>query len=121
MRDVFSRYKIVAFISRGSYATVIPRTIIARYFAPVELKIGVIRTDNGGEVQGALSLLLANVSIRHDGTPPYMTQYSGVAERNLCLLRDTTLCPAMRSDGGYEQNWKSQPTSWFRVEPSAFF
>ena len=51
--DDFSRYKIVAFISKKSDATTVLRAIIARYFAPPGLNIGVIQIDNGGEFQGA--------------------------------------------------------------------
>ena len=51
--DDFSRYKIVAFMAKKSDATAVLRAIIARYFAPAGLNIGVIRTENGGEFQGA--------------------------------------------------------------------
>ena len=51
--DDFWRYKIVAFISKKSDATTVLRAIIARYFAPPGLNIGVIQIDNGGGFQGA--------------------------------------------------------------------
>ena len=47
--DDFSRNKIVAFMAKKSDATAVLGAIIARYFAPVGLSIGVMRTDNGGE------------------------------------------------------------------------
>ena len=46
-----SRYKIVAFTAKTSDATAVLRAIIAKYYAPTAtLNIGVIRTDNGGEL-----------------------------------------------------------------------
>ena len=89
--DDFSRYKIVAFMAKKSDATAVLRAIIARYFAPAGLNIGVIRTDNGGEFQGAFPSLLAELGIKHERTPPYTPQYNGVAERILGLLRDKTV------------------------------
>ena len=89
--DDFSRYKIVAFMAKTSDATAVLRAIIARYFAPTGLNIGVIRTDNGGEFQGASPSLLAELGIKHERTPPYTPQYNGVAERILGLLRDKTV------------------------------
>ena len=51
--DDFSRYKVVVFMTKKSVATAVLRSIIARYFVPAGLNIGVIRTDNGGEFPGA--------------------------------------------------------------------
>ena len=104
--DDFSRYKIVAFMAKTSDATAVRRAIIARYFAPAGLNIGVIRTDNGGEFQGALQSLLAELGIKHERTPPYTPQYNGVAEQNLGLLRDKTaalLCGV--TEGASERLW----------------
>ena len=68
--DEFSRYKIVAFMARKSDATVMLRAIIAKYFVPTRLKIGVIRTDNGGgEFEETFQSLLAEYSIKHERTP----------------------------------------------------
>ena len=89
--DDFSRYNIVAFIAKKSDATAVLRAIIARYFAPAGLNIGVIRTDNGGAFQGAFQSLLAELGIKHERTPPYTPQYNGVAERTVGLLRDKTV------------------------------
>ena len=47
--DYASRYKLVAFMAKKSDAKAVPRAIIARYFAPAGLNVGVIRTDNGEE------------------------------------------------------------------------
>ena len=68
--DDFLRCKIVAFIAKTSDAKAVLRAIIARYFAPAGLNIGVIRTDNGGEFQRALQSLLAELGIKHECTPP---------------------------------------------------
>ena len=105
--DDFSRYKIVAFIVKKSDATAVLRAIIARYFAPPELNIGVIiQTDNGGEFQGVFQSLLAELGIKHERTPPYTPQYNGVAGRTLGLLRDKTvalLCGV--TEGASERLW----------------
>ena len=86
-----SRYKIVAFMAKKSDATAVLRAIIARYFAPAGLQIGVIWTDNGGKFQGAFQSLLAELGIKREPIPPYTHQYNGVAERTLGLLRDKTV------------------------------
>ena len=69
--DDFSRYKIVVFMAKKSDTTAVLRAIIASYFAPAGLNISVIRTDNGGEFQGAFQLLLAKLNTKHKCTPPY--------------------------------------------------
>ena len=89
--DVFSRYKFVVFMVKKSDATAVLRAITNRYFAPAGLNIGVIRTDNGGEFQGAFQSLLAELGIKHERTPLYTPQYNRVAERTLGLLRDKTV------------------------------
>ena len=72
--DDFSRYKVVAFMTKTSDATAVLRAITAKYFTPAGLNIGVIRTDNGGEFQGAFQSLLPELGIRHERTLPYMPQ-----------------------------------------------
>ena len=52
---IFTTLKIVAFMAKKNDATAVLRAIIAWYFAPAGLTIGVIRTDNGGEFQAGLS------------------------------------------------------------------
>ena len=75
----FSRYKIVMLMAKKSDATAVLRAIIARYFAPAGLSIGVIRTDNGGKFQGAFQSLIVELGIKHERSPPYTPQYNGVA------------------------------------------
>ena len=89
--DDFSPYKVVAFMTKKSNATAVFKAIIARYFAPAGINIGVIRTDNGGEFQGAFQSLLAELGIKPERTPPNTPQYNGVAERTLGLLLDKTV------------------------------
>ena len=104
--DDFLRCKIVAFIAKTSDATAVLRAIIARYFAPAGLNIGVIRTDNGGEFQGAFQSLLAELGIKHECTPPYTPQYNRVAEPTLCLLRDKTVALLRGvTEGASERLW----------------
>ena len=89
-----------------SDATAVLRAIIAKYFAPAGLSLGVIRTDNGGEFQGAFQSLLAELGIKHERTPPYTPQYNGVAERTLGLLRDKTVALLRGvTEGASERLW----------------
>ena len=106
--DDFSRYNIVAFMAKTSDATAVLRAIIARYFAPAGLNIGVIRTDKGGEFQGAFQSFFVELSIKHERTPPYTPQYNGVAERTLGFLRDKTVAVALLrgvTEGASERLW----------------
>ena len=89
--DDFSRYNIVAFMAKMSDATAVLRAIIARYFTSAGLNIVVIRTDKGGEFQGAFQSLFVELSIKPERTPPYTPQYNGVAQRTLGFLRDKTV------------------------------
>ncbi|CAN0431803.1 unnamed protein product [Ascophyllum nodosum] len=104
--DDFSRYKIVAFMAKTSDATAVLRAIIARYFAPAELNIGVIRTNTGGEFQGAFQSLLAELDIKRARTPPCTPQYNGVVERTLGFLRDKTVALLRGvTEGASERLW----------------
>ena len=89
--DNLSQYKAVAFMAKESDATAVLRAIIDRYFASTGLNIGVILTDNGGEFQRAFQSLFSGLGIKHERTPPYTPQYSGVAKWTLGLLRDVTV------------------------------
>ena len=104
--DDFSRYKIVALMAKNSDAAAVLRAIIARYFAPAGLNIGVIRTDNGGEFQGAFQSLVVELGIKHERTPPYTPQYNGVAERTLGLPSDKTVALLRGvTEGANERLW----------------
>ena len=104
--DDFSRYKIVVLMAKTSDTTAVLRAIIATYFAPAELNIGVIRTDNGGEFQVAFQSLVTELGIKHECTPPYTPQYNGVAERTLGLHREKTVALLRRvTEGASERLW----------------
>ena len=75
--DDLSRYKIVAFMAKTSDATAVLRAIIARYFTPAGLNIGVIRTDNGGEFQGAFESLLAELGNNASAPRPIRPSTTG--------------------------------------------
>ena len=104
--DDFSRYKIVAFMVKKSDATAILRAIIARYFAPARVNVGVIWNDNGGDFQGAFQSLLAELGIKEERPLPYTSQPNGVAERVLGLLRDKTVALLRDvTEGASERLW----------------
>ena len=67
------------------------RNIIAEYITPAGLKIGSIRTDEGGEFEGEFKKILDSHGITHEFTPPDTPQYNGVAERVLGQLREKSI------------------------------
>ena len=89
--DDFSRFKIVRFLKKKSDAAAALRNIIAEYNTPSGLKIGAIRTDEGGEFEGEFQRVLDSFGINHEFTPPDTPQYNGVAERALGLLREKSI------------------------------
>ena len=89
--DDYSRFKIVRFLKHKNQVAGALEDIIASHISPAGLKIGIIRTDGGGEFEGEFQDLLNNLGIKHEKTPPYSPQYNGVAERALGILRDKTV------------------------------
>ena len=55
------------------------------------MKIGSIRTDEGGKFEGEFQLVLDSHGITHEFTPPDTPQYNGAAERALGLLREKSI------------------------------
>ena len=55
------------------------------------MKIGSIRTDEGGKFEGEFQLVLDSHGITHEFTSPDTPQYNGVAERALGLLRGKSI------------------------------
>ena len=88
--DDFSRFKIVRFLKKSDTAAALTG-IIAEYITPAGLKIGSIRTDEGGESEGGFQQGLDSHGITHGSTPPDTPQYNGVAERALGLLREKSI------------------------------
>ena len=88
--DDFSRFKIVRFLKKSDTAAALTN-IIAEYITPAGLKIDSIRTDEGGESEGGFQQGLDSYGITHESTPPDKSQYNGVAERALGLLRETSI------------------------------
>ena len=89
--DDFSRFKIVRFLKKKSDAAAALRNMIAEYITPAGLKIGSIRTDEGGEFEGESQKMLDSHGTTHEFTPLDTPQYSGVAERALGLLREKSI------------------------------
>ena len=86
--DDFSRFKINRFLKKKSDAATALKNIIAEFITPAGLKIGSIRTDEGGEFEGEFPQVLDSHDITHEFTPPDTPKYKGVAERALGLLRE---------------------------------
>ena len=89
--DNFTRFKFIRFLKHTSDAAKEPRELVAEHIAPAGIKIGTVCTDAGGEFEGGFQLLLKELGIKRDMTPPHTPQYNGVVERALGLLRDKTL------------------------------
>ena len=98
--DDFSRFKIVRFLKKKSDAAAALRNIIADYITPAGLKIGSIRTDEGGVFEDEVQQVLDSQGITHEFTPPDTPQYNGGAERALGLLREKSHRNAARGDSG---------------------
>ena len=92
--DDYSRFKIVRFLKHKNQVAGALEDIIASHISPTGLKIGIIRTDGGGEFAGEFQDLLNRLGIKHEKTPPHTPQYNGVAERALGILRDKTVSEA---------------------------
>ena len=83
--DDFSRFNIVQFLKK-SFATAALSKIIAEHITHAGLKIGSIRTDEGGESKGEFQAVLETYDITHEYTRPGTPRYSGVAERAFVFL-----------------------------------
>ena len=89
--DDLSRFKIIRFQNKKSDAVAALRNIIAEYIIPAGLKIGSIRTDEGGKFEGEFQQVLDSHVITYELTPPDTPQYNGVAGRALGLLREKSI------------------------------
>lgn len=63
----------------------------ATHIAFPELKIGIIGTDKGGTFDGLFRSLLNEPDTQHELTLPHTSQYNGVVEGALSLLRDNNI------------------------------
>ena len=67
------------------------RNIIDEYITPAGLKIGFIRTDEGGEFEGEFQQVLDSHGITHEFIPPDTPQYNEAAERAPKLLQEKSI------------------------------
>ena len=79
------------FLKHKSKAVAALRGIVDTYFAPAGLKIGAVPAGNGGELEGTFHELLYDPDNQHVWAPLHTTQYNGITERKLRLLRDKTV------------------------------
>ena len=61
-------------------------------------KIKALRTDEGGEFEGEMDLLLTEIGIEHEPTVGYSSQSNGMAECSNRTLLDM-VCPMLFSSG----------------------
>ena len=121
MLCVFSRYKIVTFMAKKSDATAVLRAIIARYFAPAGLNIGVIRTVNGGKFQGAFQSLLAELGIRNERLLRGVTEsasgrLSVEAMAYACDMSNKCVTDSLDHDKTPYEMWHGRPLAFDTVD-----
>ena len=89
--DDFTRFKLIRFFKYKSDAAKELHELVVEHINPAGIKIGIVRTDGGGEFEGEFQSLLKVLGIKREATPPHIPQYNGVVERALGLLRDKTM------------------------------
>ena len=89
--DDFTRFKFIRFLKHKCDAAKELRELVTEQIAPAGIKIGTVRTDNGGELEGEFQSLLKGLGIKRETTPPHTPQYNGVVEGALGLLRGKTV------------------------------
>ena len=89
--DDFTRFKFIRFLKHKTHAAKELRKLVAEHIARSGIKIGTVRTDGGGELEGEFQSILKELVIKRETTPPHAPQYNGVVERALGLLRDKTV------------------------------
>ena len=89
--DGFTCFKLFRFLKHKSDAAKELLELVVEHIAPAGIKIGTVRTDDGGEFEGEFLLLLKELGVKRETTPPHTPQCSGVVERALGLLRDKTV------------------------------
>ena len=96
--DDCTRFKVVKFVKKSD-TTAALLSLIAEYITPQKLSIKCVRTDNNGDFEGEFKRELDRRSITHEHTPPDTSQYNGVAERALGLLREKAIILMEELDG----------------------
>ena len=89
--DDFTRFKFICFFKHKIDDAKELREFFAVHIALAGNKIGIVRTNGGGEFADEFQMLLTELGIKRETTPPYTPQHNGVVERVLRLLRDITV------------------------------
>ena len=69
--DNFTRFKFIRFLKHKSDAAKELHELVAEHIAPSGIKIGTVRTDCGGEVEGDFQSLLKELGIKRETTPQH--------------------------------------------------
>ncbi|CAM9841451.1 unnamed protein product, partial [Sphacelaria rigidula] len=88
--DDYNRLKIIRFLKKQDGTIAALEDILATHITLAGIKVGIIRTDGGGDLKGKFQDLLNKLGIMCVGTPPHTPQHNGAAERALGLLRNKT-------------------------------
>ena len=88
--DDCTRFKVAKFVKKKSNTTAAFLSLIVDYITPQKLSIKCVRTDTGGGFEGEFQRELER-SIMHEHISPNTSQYNGVAERALRLLREKAI------------------------------
>ena len=87
----FVRFKFICFLKHKSGAAKELHELVTEHIAPAGIKIGTVRTDGGGELEGELQSLPKELGIKRETTSSHTPQYNGGVDRELRLLRDKAM------------------------------
>ena len=85
--DDFTRFKFIRFLKHKCYAAKELRELVVEHIDHAGIKIGTVRTDDGGELEGEFQSLLKELGIQRETIPPHTPEYNDVVERAPGLLR----------------------------------
>ena len=110
--DDFTRFKFIRFLKHKSDAAKELCELVAEHIAPAGIKIGTVRTDGGGELEGEIQSRLKELEIKRGTTPPHTPQYNDVVERALGLLRDKTVVPLRGMTAGNSDRLRAEAMNY---------
>lgn len=89
--DDFSRFKVSEFLKNKSSTETAAafESYIVMYITPEQLSIHAIRTDRGGDFEGAFQQKLDQLKVQHQHTSPGTPKLIGLLRENtIALLED---------------------------------
>lgn len=104
--DDHSRFKVTKCLKSKDHTTAALQSYIADYIFPAERTMGPVHIEKSGEFEGTFQHKPNGLSITYQLTPPDTSQYNGVADRALGLLREKTTALKKQGTGAsIERFW----------------